>query len=166
MINRKELKECIKFLDEELGEKPYFGGEKFGYIDLSLIPFYTWFYCYETFGNFSIEAEWSKIITWAKRCLEKESVFMSLPDEELSLNWRTEVTFGTILPTANTCPVQRERTAQTNVSCYTESPAGHRGPSGKAMICRGTKRSTKLLSRRGSEGGLSKAKEKRMSNMP
>jgi len=58
--------------------------------------------------------------------------------EELSLNWRTEVTFVTILPTANTCPVQRERAAQTNVSCYTESPAGHRGPSGKAMICRGT----------------------------
>lgn len=57
--------------------------------------------------------------------------------EELSLNWRTEVTFVTILPTANTCPVQRERAAQTNVSCYTESPAGHRGPSGKAMICRG-----------------------------
>lgn len=24
--------------------------------------------------------------------------------EELSLNWRTEVTFGTILPTAKTCP--------------------------------------------------------------
>ncbi|WVY92812.1 hypothetical protein V8G54_000112 (mitochondrion) [Vigna mungo] len=59
-------------------------------------------------------------------------------DEELSLNWRTEVTFGTILPKANTCPVQRERAAQKNVSCYTESPAGHRGPSGKAMIRRGT----------------------------
>ncbi|CAN4123547.1 unnamed protein product [Withania somnifera] len=54
------------------------------------------------------------------------------------LNWRTEVTFGTILPTANMCPVQRERAAQTNLSCYTESPAGHRGPSGKAMIRRGT----------------------------
>ncbi|VFQ90082.1 unnamed protein product [Cuscuta campestris] len=36
--------------------------------------------------------------------------------EELSLNWRTEVTFGTILPTANMCPVQRERAAQTNRS--------------------------------------------------
>lgn len=53
--------------------------------------------------------------------------------EELSLNWRNEVTFGTILPTANTCPARRERAAQTNVSCYTESPAGHRGPSGQAM---------------------------------
>uniref|UniRef100_A0A8R7U3C1 Uncharacterized protein n=1 Tax=Triticum urartu TaxID=4572 RepID=A0A8R7U3C1_TRIUA len=58
-------------------------------------------------------------------------------ERALSLNWRTEVTFVTILPTANTCPVQREREAQTNVSCYTESPAGHRGPSGKAMIRRG-----------------------------
>ncbi|EEF45986.1 conserved hypothetical protein [Ricinus communis] len=34
-------------------------------------------------------------------------------------------------------PLQ-ERAAQTNVSCYTESPVGHRGPSGKAMIRRGT----------------------------
>ncbi|KAL0389133.1 UNVERIFIED_CONTAM: NADH-ubiquinone oxidoreductase chain 4 [Sesamum calycinum] len=40
-------------------------------------------------------------------------------------------------PTSKMCPAQRERAAQTNVSCYTESPAGHRGPSGKAMICRG-----------------------------
>lgn len=31
----------------------------------------------------------------------------------------TEFTFGTILPIANTCPVQWERTAQTNMSCYT-----------------------------------------------
>lgn len=46
--------------------------------------------------------------------------------EELSLNWQTEVTFVTILPTANTCPVQRERAAQTNVSCYTDP----RWPSG------------------------------------
>ncbi|XLS97807.1 hypothetical protein HN51_040542 [Arachis hypogaea] len=34
--------------------------------------------------------------------------------------------------------VQQERAAQHNVSCYTESPAGHRGPSSKAMIRRGT----------------------------
>ncbi|KAK5786164.1 hypothetical protein PVK06_040795 [Gossypium arboreum] len=34
-------------------------------------------------------------------------------------------------PVANTRPVQRERAAQTNVSCYTESPAGHRGPSAR-----------------------------------
>ncbi|KAK6923583.1 hypothetical protein RJ641_011887 [Dillenia turbinata] len=33
----------------------------------------------------------------------------------------------------NTCPVQRERAAQTNVSCYTESPAGHRGPNGERI---------------------------------
>ncbi|MCE5167236.1 hypothetical protein HAX54_043739, partial [Datura stramonium] len=32
----------------------------------------------------------------------------------------------------------RERAAQTNLSYYTESLAGHRGPSGKAMIRRGT----------------------------
>ncbi|KAI5678102.1 hypothetical protein M9H77_09052 [Catharanthus roseus] len=31
------------------------------------------------------------------------------------------------------CPVPRECAAQMNVSCYIESPAGHRGPSGAQM---------------------------------
>ncbi|KAK2995382.1 hypothetical protein RJ640_029014 [Escallonia rubra] len=31
------------------------------------------------------------------------------------------------------CPVQRERAAQTKVSRYTESSAGHRGPSGERI---------------------------------
>ncbi|KAF3949770.1 hypothetical protein CMV_024396 [Castanea mollissima] len=33
-------------------------------------------------------------------------------------------------------PQVRDWLAQMNVGCYTESPAGHRGPSGKAMIYR------------------------------
>jgi hypothetical protein len=59
----------------------------------------------------------------------------------LSQNWRTEVTFVIILPTANTCPVQRGRAAQTSVSCYTEIPrlpsgtewSGH-DPQGKELL--------------------------------
>ncbi|KAH7844936.1 hypothetical protein Vadar_033409 [Vaccinium darrowii] len=31
-------------------------------------------------GNFSIEADCPKLIAWAKRCTERESVFESLPD--------------------------------------------------------------------------------------
>ncbi|XP_042503209.1 probable glutathione S-transferase [Macadamia integrifolia] len=79
-VAKKELIETLKVLEGELGEKPYFGGEKFGYVDLSLIPFHTWFYSYETFGNFSTEAEWPKLSAWAKRCLQKESVSNSLAD--------------------------------------------------------------------------------------
>jgi glutathione S-transferase len=79
---KKDFFESFKTLEGELGEKPYFGGETFGYVDIALISFYSWFYVYETFGKFSIEAEFPKIIAWAKRCLQKESVAKSLPDEK------------------------------------------------------------------------------------
>ncbi|KAK3000636.1 hypothetical protein RJ639_020763 [Escallonia herrerae] len=77
---KKELIEILKVLEGELGEKPYFGGETFGYVDVALVPFYGWFYAYETFGKFSIEAECPKLIAWGKRCMKKESVSKSLPD--------------------------------------------------------------------------------------
>ncbi|PON42704.1 S-crystallin [Trema orientale] len=75
---KKELFEILKVLEAELGDKPYFGGDSFGYVDVALVGFYSWFYAYETFGNFSIEAECPKLIAWAKRCLERESVAKSL----------------------------------------------------------------------------------------
>lgn len=79
---RKEFIECLKLLEAELGDKPYFGGESFGFVDVTLVPFSTWFHTYETFGNFSIEVECPKLSAWVKRCLEKESVAKSLPDRE------------------------------------------------------------------------------------
>ncbi|GFZ12381.1 glutathione S-transferase TAU 19 [Actinidia rufa] len=78
---KKEFVECLKVLEGELGDKPYFGGEAFGFVDVALVPFYSWFYAYETCGKFSIEAECPKLIAWAKRCMEKESVAKSLPDQ-------------------------------------------------------------------------------------
>ncbi|XP_059437203.1 probable glutathione S-transferase [Corylus avellana] len=79
---RKDFLESFKTLEGELGEKPYFGGETFGFVDIVLISFYSWFYVYETFGKLSMEAEFPKIIEWAKRCLQKKSVAKSLPDEK------------------------------------------------------------------------------------
>ncbi|KAJ9159729.1 hypothetical protein P3X46_025208 [Hevea brasiliensis] len=79
---KKEFIESLKLMEGKLGEKPYFGGESFGYVDVVLVPFYSWFYAYEVFGNFSIEAECPKLIQWAKRCSEKESVLKSLPDHK------------------------------------------------------------------------------------
>ena len=38
------------------------------------------FYALETSGNFSIVAECPKLVEWAKRCMGRESVSMSLPD--------------------------------------------------------------------------------------
>lgn len=79
-IAKKEFIECLKTLEGELGNKPYFGGENIGFVDVALVPFTSWFYTYETRGNFSIEAECSKLVSWAKRCLtEKQSVAKALP---------------------------------------------------------------------------------------
>uniref|UniRef100_A0A5B6YQI1 Glutathione S-transferase n=1 Tax=Davidia involucrata TaxID=16924 RepID=A0A5B6YQI1_DAVIN len=77
---KKEFIECAKVLEGVLGDKPYFGGDTFGFVDIALIPFYCWFYTYETFGNFRIEAECPKLIKWAKKCMEKKSVSKSLQD--------------------------------------------------------------------------------------
>ncbi|XP_030966302.1 glutathione S-transferase U19-like [Quercus lobata] len=79
---KKEFIEFLKTLEVELGDKPYFGGETFGYVDLSLITFYSWFHAYEVLGNINIEAECPKIIAWAKRCLQKEAVAKTLPDQK------------------------------------------------------------------------------------
>ncbi|XP_062091547.1 probable glutathione S-transferase parC [Humulus lupulus] len=77
---KKDFLEALKMLEGELGEKPYFEGERFGYVDVALVGFYSWFYAYESFGNFSIEADFPKITAWANRCLQRESVAKALVD--------------------------------------------------------------------------------------
>ncbi|KAL4341285.1 hypothetical protein GQ457_08G006430 [Hibiscus cannabinus] len=79
---KKEFIGNLKLLEGELGDNLYFGGDGFGYVDVALVPFYCWFYAYEQCGNFSIEAECPKLIAWAKRCMQKESVAKSLADPE------------------------------------------------------------------------------------
>ncbi|KAK4484645.1 hypothetical protein RD792_007234 [Penstemon davidsonii] len=77
---KKDFIESLKLLEVEIGDKPYFGGEDFGYLDVALITFYSGFYAFETIGKFRIEEHCPKLIEWAKRCMEKESVSKSLPD--------------------------------------------------------------------------------------
>lgn len=79
---KKDLIDVFKVLEGELGEKPYFGGENFGFVDVSLVTFSSWFYTYEKHGNFSIEEHCPKLVEWAKRCKERESVSKSLADPE------------------------------------------------------------------------------------
>ncbi|XP_050367876.1 probable glutathione S-transferase isoform X1 [Argentina anserina] len=79
---KKGLLDCLELLEGELGEKPYFGGEALGFVDVALVPFYNWFSMYEKFGNFSIEAERPQFVAWGKRCMLKESVSKSLPDQQ------------------------------------------------------------------------------------
>uniref|UniRef100_A0A803NVU5 Glutathione S-transferase n=1 Tax=Cannabis sativa TaxID=3483 RepID=A0A803NVU5_CANSA len=81
-VAKKELVEMLKVIEGELGDKPYFGfgGERFGFVDVALIGFYSWFIVYEMFGKFSMEIEFPKLSAWAKRCLQKESVSKSITD--------------------------------------------------------------------------------------
>ncbi|KAL1219128.1 Glutathione S-transferase U19 [Cardamine amara subsp. amara] len=88
---KKEFIEILKTLETELGDKPYFAGDDFGYVDIALIGYYTWFPAYEKYGNFSIESECPKLIAWAKKCLERETVAKSLPDPEKVIGFVSEL---------------------------------------------------------------------------
>ncbi|KAJ1434284.1 Thioredoxin-like superfamily [Sesbania bispinosa] len=78
---KDELISIFKQLEETLGDKPFYGGDTFGFVDVCLIPFYCAFYTFEMIGNFKMEAEVPKLIYWAKRCMQKETVSESLPDQ-------------------------------------------------------------------------------------
>lgn len=84
---KKEFFDILKVVEGELGEKQYFGGDTFSFVDIALITYYSWFYAYETLGKFSIKAECPKLIAWVKRCLQKESVSKTLPDGEKVLEF-------------------------------------------------------------------------------
>lgn len=79
---KEELISIFKQLEEPLGDKPFYGGDMFGFLDLGLIPFYSWFYAFETYGNFKMEAECPKLMAWAKRCMQRETVSKTLPDQK------------------------------------------------------------------------------------
>ncbi|XP_026391846.1 probable glutathione S-transferase parC isoform X4 [Papaver somniferum] len=79
---KKDFIGILKVLESELGEKPYFGGQRMGLVDVALIPFYSRFYSYEKVGKFSIEEVCPKLVSWGKKCMENESVSKSLPDPE------------------------------------------------------------------------------------
>ncbi|KAK7401684.1 hypothetical protein VNO78_13357 [Psophocarpus tetragonolobus] len=80
---KQEFISIFKQLEETLSDKAYYGGDKFGFLDIGLVPFYSWFYTFETYGNFKMEAECPKLVAWAKRCMQREAVSTSLPDEKV-----------------------------------------------------------------------------------
>lgn len=86
-----EFIESLKLLEVELGDKKFFNGENFGFLDICLIGFYSWFYVYEKFGNLDIEAECPKLIAWARMCVRVESVAKSVPSQEKVYNLISEV---------------------------------------------------------------------------
>ncbi|CAL5078348.1 unnamed protein product [Urochloa decumbens] len=79
---KKDMIEVFTTLESELGDKPYFGGDNFGFVDIALVPFTCRFFAYEKLGGFSIEENCPKIVAWAKLCKERESVAKVLPDPD------------------------------------------------------------------------------------
>ncbi|KAH6780824.1 glutathione S-transferase TAU 20 [Perilla frutescens var. hirtella] len=75
----KEMMDCLKVVEEELGEKPYFGGETVGYVDVVLGGFCSWFSAYHELGSFSIHQRFPKLMAWTQRCMERQSFSKSLP---------------------------------------------------------------------------------------
>lgn len=89
---KTELLWSFKLLESELGDKTYFGGETFGIVDISLIPFYSRFYTLEIYGNLTMEKELPTLVAWAKRCRDRrDSVAMTLPDQYKVYDYVREV---------------------------------------------------------------------------
>ncbi|KAL5811930.1 hypothetical protein ACOSQ3_026880 [Xanthoceras sorbifolium] len=79
---KKDFIEILKQLEGALGEKDFFGGDSFGFLDIILIPLTSWFYTVEKFGGFEVKEVCPKISAWMKRCMERETVAKVLPDPE------------------------------------------------------------------------------------
>ncbi|MCD7452633.1 hypothetical protein HAX54_017693 [Datura stramonium] len=89
---KKGLIDSLKLLEEAaLGDKPYFGGESFGFADIVMVGTYSWFYALELFGNFSVKAECPKLAAWGERCKQRESVSKSQPDPHKIYEWLLEL---------------------------------------------------------------------------
>ncbi|KAK1643529.1 hypothetical protein QYE76_061334 [Lolium multiflorum] len=79
MQTNKEMVEILKTLEGELAEKEFFGGEHgFGFVDVALIPFTAWFESFDKYWGIKVAEVAPKLVAWAARCLERESVSNSL----------------------------------------------------------------------------------------
>ncbi|CAL5067056.1 unnamed protein product [Urochloa decumbens] len=74
-----ELLGHLRRLEAVLGDKAFFGGDEFGFLDVALVPFSAMFYGYEQHGGVDMEAECPALVRWVKRCGEREGVREVLP---------------------------------------------------------------------------------------
>jgi glutathione S-transferase len=79
---RAEIVQVLRNLDGELGDKRFFAGEAFGFVDVALVPFVPWLPSYERYGEFSVQEIAPGLAAWARRCAERDSVAKSLHPPE------------------------------------------------------------------------------------
>ncbi|CAJ1957938.1 unnamed protein product [Sphenostylis stenocarpa] len=82
IATKEEFLECLKLFKEQLGDKHYFGGNNLGLVDVALVPLVCYYYKYNLCSNFINETQYPKIIAWANRCTQKETVSKCFPDEQ------------------------------------------------------------------------------------
>ncbi|KAH9771539.1 glutathione S-transferase U19 [Citrus sinensis] len=83
---KNEFIEILKQLEGALGEKDFFGGDSFGFVDVIAIPLTCWFYAVEKFGEFKVENECPKFSAWMNKCMQRETVARIFPDPEKVTN--------------------------------------------------------------------------------
>ncbi|CAN6204190.1 unnamed protein product [Urochloa humidicola] len=71
---RGEMVEALRTLEAELGDKDYLAGDAFGFVDLAVVPFAAWFGGYGRLAGFRVEEVCPRLMAWAERCGERESV--------------------------------------------------------------------------------------------
>ncbi|KAH9707060.1 hypothetical protein KPL70_012439 [Citrus sinensis] len=69
---KNEIVEILKQLEGALGEKDFFGGDSFGFVDVIAIPLTCWFYANEC----------PKFSAWMNKCMQRDTVARILPDPE------------------------------------------------------------------------------------
>ncbi|CAM0876670.1 unnamed protein product [Alopecurus aequalis] len=83
MQPKEEMVEILKTLEGELGEKEFFGGEHgFGFMDVTLMPFTTWFVSLDRYWGVNVAEVAPMLVAWAARCMKRESVSKSLCSPE------------------------------------------------------------------------------------
>lgn len=84
---RKEFLDILMYLDGTLGDKDYFNGDKFGFVDIMLIGLTSWFPAFEKYGGFKVEDHYPKLAAWITRSYARETVSESLINPEKITNF-------------------------------------------------------------------------------
>ncbi|XP_062016237.1 glutathione S-transferase U19-like [Rosa rugosa] len=88
-VGKKDFIEIIKTLENALGDKDFFNGDTFGFVDIIGIAMTSWFPAYEKFGSFKLEDHCPKFSAWIKRSSQRESVAKVIPEAEKVIEFVT-----------------------------------------------------------------------------